>query len=82
MCIICNMDDYKADVAGDFLNAFDRSREEMKKACDAMLAVSRAAVTPELKKHYRMFHKQMVRQMREWNRLEEKRENHPESAVG
>lgn len=81
MCIICNVvgEDVSAayhglDKATDFLHAFRASQEGMKRAADAMLAVSKIAVTPEDRKRYDAIHKDMVRQMREWNKLEEKRE--------
>jgi hypothetical protein len=73
MCIICNVppsDPWKAD---DVLVTFDKSRDAMKAAADAMLTVSKAAY-PQYRKNYDRTHKQMVRMMRMWNRLEQTRE--------
>ena len=85
MCIICNVtigDDVSAimhnvETASAFLTAYERSRQAMKAAADAMLAVSQLKELdqyPETRKRYDGIHKDMVRQIREWNKLEEKRE--------
>ena len=80
MCIIWNLTggddpDGGMEVADAFLDAFDASRREMKRATDAMLAVSKRAASPEDRKRYDAIHKVMVRQSREWNKLEQKREH-------
>lgn len=74
MCIICNMPDFKCEPAGDFLNSFRQAQKAMKRAADAMLLVSKTAHM-EHRARYDGVHKQMVRQIREWNKLEEKREH-------
>lgn len=82
MCIICNMPDFKCEPAEDFLNSFREAREAMKRAADAMLLVSKTANFAH-RARYDGIHKEMVRQIREWNKLEEKREHenppHPDS---
>jgi hypothetical protein len=80
MCIICNMPDFKDDIASTFLEAFERSCREMKAAAAAMLECSKVANTPEAKARYDATHKEMVRQIREWNKLEEKREHEPRAS--
>jgi len=88
MCIICNVaigNDVSAimhnvDAAEKFLEEFERAQKAMKSAADAMLAVSKIKELdqyPETRKRYDAVHKDMVRQIREWNRLEEKRERNP-----
>ncbi len=81
MCIICNVTGndinaiyHNTALASDFLDRFSAAQKEMKLAADAMLAVSKVAVTPDDRKRYDAIHKDMVRQIREWNKLEEKRE--------
>lgn len=85
MCIICNVTIgsdvnailHNAEVAGSFLNAYEESRQAMKAAAAAMLAVSNLKELdeyPEIRNRYDAVHKDMVRQIREWNKLEEKRE--------
>lgn len=78
MCIICNMGDdlNKVSKADEFLAAFSASSAAMKRAADALLEVSRIAPEAEDRKRYDALHKQMVKQTREWNRLEQKREHH------
>ncbi len=76
MCIICNMPDFKHEPADRFLSTFEMSRRSMKAAAEAMLECSKVANTPEARKRYDATYKKMVRQIREWNKLEEKRE-HP-----
>lgn len=73
MCIICNMAD-KHELASEFLRRFEVAQQGMKAAADAMLEVSKAA-GPEHRQRYDAIHKEMVRQCREWNKLEEKREH-------
>lgn len=77
MCIICNMgsDPEKVAFADQFLLKFCAAQMEMRAAADAMLACSKAALTPEARKQYDQTYKAMVRQMRDWNRLEMKREH-------
>jgi transcription elongation factor Elf1 len=85
MCIICNVtigSDVSAimhnvEAASAFLNAYEDSRHAMKAAASAMLAVSKIKELdqyPETRKRYDAIHKDMMRQIREWNKLEEKRE--------
>lgn len=72
MCIICNADgDPSADA---FLMAFAQAQRSMKEAAAAMHAVSNV-VGPEHRARYDGIHKEMVRQIREWNKLEQKREH-------
>ena len=73
MCIICNLGD-EYDAGYRFLNAFSQSGASMQKAADAMLAVSKAAPQAEDRRRYDHMHKLMVRQIRDWNRLEAIRE--------
>jgi hypothetical protein len=82
MCIICNVvtdDDPhgRLDTANEFLASFERAQKAMKDAADAMLKVSKLPPYPEIRKRYDMMHKEMVRQCREWNKLEQKREHTP-----
>lgn len=74
MCIICNLGFANIGTAEGFLSAFDRSRGAMKAAADGMLGCADAAQTDADRKRYKRIHKQMVRLMREWNSLEQKRE--------
>lgn len=74
MCIVCNLPPYALE-ADKFLDAFDNSRRAMKAAAEAMLAVSKVAITPEDRRRYDGIHKQMVRMRVEWNLLEQKREH-------
>jgi len=74
MCIICNMPDFKDDIASDFLSEFAAAQKAMKRATDAMLRVSKEAY-PAHRARYDGIHKEMVRQMREWNKLEQQREH-------
>ncbi|MGN7160821.1 hypothetical protein [Sphingomonas sp. SAFR-052] len=73
MCIVCNVGD-SHPTAYRFLDDFRKSQEAMKAAADAMLAVSAVAVTAEDRKRYKAVHKRMVRQMREWSKIEQQRE--------
>ena len=72
MCIICNA----GDVGDDFLSAFESSRSAMRDAAKAMLKVKAAA--PQHAAQYDRAHKQMVRLIREWNKVEMLREQHME----
>lgn len=76
MCIICNLPIH-SDTAGEFLDAYDRARKEMAAATTAMRACSQDAILPEHRKRYDQIHKMMVRLQREWNSIEQLREQHP-----
>jgi len=87
MCIICNVTcgsiaemDRKIQVASDFLNEFSAAQQAMKRAAQKMLEVSKITCKPEDGERYDAIHKEMVRQIREWNKLEQRRE-HGEVAV-
>jgi hypothetical protein len=71
MCIICNVG-YEAD---KFLTPYDRARSEMRHAIDGMEAVIRAAPSREMQNRYKRAHHKMVRLLRDWNRIEQEREN-------
>lgn len=82
MCIICNVAGpdmpnamKNTDVAMAFLHEFSMAQQHMKAAAAKMLEVSKIAVQAEDRARYDMIHKEMVRQIREWNKLEEKREH-------
>lgn len=88
MCIICNVTcgthaemDVKIKAADDFLTAFSAAQKAMKNAADKMLEVSKITCRPEDGKRYDGIHKEMVRQIREWNKLEEKREHSAEDSL-
>jgi len=66
--------------ADDFLREFEVARKAMRRAAAQMLACSKLAVVPEARVRYDAAHKQMVRLIREWNKLEETRE-HPAAAL-
>jgi hypothetical protein len=72
MCIICNC----GDDGDSFLTAFLNSQRAMRNAQDWMRRCSTHAVDAESRKRYDATHKRMVKLMREWNALEEFRENH------
>lgn len=55
-----------ADVSEQFRAAGDR----MKEASQLLLECSKIASEPEAKQNYKRLHKQMVRMIREWNRLD------------
>lgn len=75
MCIICNVPATGTfTAADDFLSAFEQSRQAMRSAADHMLEVSKIAISAEDRRRYDMMHKEMVRQIRAWNGLEQKRE--------
>jgi hypothetical protein len=73
MCIICNTpgNEQKAD---EFLTEFAAAQRHMRAAAHWMLEISKVAV-PAHRERYDGIHKDMVRQIREWNKLEEKREH-------
>lgn len=79
MCIFCNLvqdDPYvEGEIAVAFLASFEGSRRTMKEAADRMLECSKRAATPEARRRYNATHKEMVKLIRAWNSLEEKREN-------
>lgn len=79
MCIICNLFVHPGDEAPaeEFLAAFEQSRQQMRRAADAMLVCSKKAVDADVRKRYDAVHKEMTRQLREWNKLEQKREHDP-----
>ena len=72
MCIICNCD----ETGEAFLIAFEGARTNMQAARDHMLECSRVAIDQDVRKQYDATHKQMVRLIREWNSLEQQREQH------
>lgn len=83
MCVVCNLSgpiepggDPHAGVliADEFLESFASSRQEMKRACDAMLLCSQKASNPDVRKRYDRHYKRMIAMARDWNRLEEERE--------
>lgn len=77
MCIICNMLTMKdVETADAFLIAFAQAQGRMKAAAQHMLEVSKVAA-PQHRSRYDAIHKEMVRQIREWNKMEEKREHTP-----
>lgn len=77
MCIICNVGDDMKDIetAEQFLSTFADAQKAMKTASEKMLEVSKIACTADDRKRYDAIHKEMVRQIREWNKLEQKREH-------
>ena len=68
MCIICNCD------GGEMLSAFESARQAMKRSKEAMLKCSKSSCDKVAAKQYDKVHKEMVRLIKEWNTLEEKRE--------
>lgn len=74
MCIICNMPDFKSEIADDFLFKFAAAGKLMADAATAMLECSKIANKPEDRKRYDTLHKTMLRMKRDWNRLEQERE--------
>ena len=70
VCILCNC----GETGDDFLTSFASSRHKMEQAKNAMLACSKVAKDQDQRKRYDHIHKEMVRLIREWNRLEEARE--------
>lgn len=73
MCIVCNCN----YIGSDFVDTFVLSQHKMHLAADLMLACSRHPdATPEQRKQYNRTHKQMVRLIKEWNKLEHTREIH------
>lgn len=80
MCIVCNLGD-NAAAADLFLDRFAVARDEMKAAAEAMLQCSRLAVSEVARRRYDRTHKSMTRAIREWNKLEEARENHTKGSA-
>lgn len=74
MCIICNTPIHDK-TAEEFLIEFAAAQSRMKAAAQRMLEVSKVAIQPKDRERYDRIHKEMVRQIREWNKLEEKREH-------
>ena len=74
MCIVCNFGAEDPTPALDFLAKWDQVHVALKEATDAMLRVSQTVPDPAHRKRYGALHKRMVRQMHDWNRLEEARE--------
>ena len=76
MCIICNLPDPMAqmDTADAFLSYYSQAQFAMAKATESMLAVSRLDLKPEDRRRYDRTHKQMKRVLRDWNRIEHRRE--------
>lgn len=72
MCIICNC----GDTGDAFLLAHTGAANRMKLAAEAMLKCAMIAPTPEQRRQYDRTHKKIVRQLRDWNRLEQERETH------
>jgi hypothetical protein len=78
MCIVCNCGDF----GGEFVCAFTAAQSYMKAAADAMLKCSQVAIRLdkqpdyEQRRQYDAAHKQIVRVMREWNKIEHQREHH------
>lgn len=73
MCIICSCESHP-EPAEEFLQRWQRSQAEMRAAADAMLRVSQVVASKDDRRRYDRMHKQMVRTMRAWNRLEMLRE--------
>ncbi len=69
MCIIC---DAGLELADEFIGAEVRVRQAMRDAEAAILKI--ADLSPAHKKKYDHFHKALVRGRREYNRLQELRE--------
>lgn len=75
MCIICNLiDPNDLHVADAFLNTFRRAGDEMARAETALLVVATKVGAGDGAR-YRSLHKKLVRVRKEWNRLEQIREN-------
>jgi hypothetical protein len=77
MCIICNC----GDDGDEFLSAFEQARAGMKAAKAAMLKCAESAVHPatsapyhEARARYDAMHKKIARLLREWNSIEQERE--------
>lgn len=80
MCIICNLtsDAVSADRAvgvwSSFSAAQDAANAAMRKAEAAMLEAVAMAPSREIATQYSAHHKRLVRARKDWNRLDEKRE--------
>ncbi len=81
MCIVCNVPARPESpyVALDFLEAFAESRKAMRKAAESMLAILSTDLDPGVRLRYDRTHKEMRRQIRSWNSLEESRESAPKN---
>lgn len=76
MCIVCNCTTSEASFwqADKFLSDYRKAQEAMRAATEAMLAVSQLDIAPEHRERYDRTHKQMLRVMRDWNKIEQMRE--------
>ena len=77
MCMLCHC----GDDGEKFLSAFEDSRTAMKRAIAAIHTCSGTALHPvtrvpyhEARTQYDRMHKKMVRLLREWNKIEQERE--------
>lgn len=77
MCILCHC----GDDGEKFLSAFHDSRGAMKRAVTAMHTCAATALhpvtrapDPAVRRQYARMHKQMVRLLRTWNKIEHERE--------
>jgi hypothetical protein len=70
MCIICNC----GDDGDEFLLAFERARSGMKASKVAMLKCSQVAADVATQARYDAMHKKIARLLREWNAIEQERE--------
>ena len=83
MCIICECG--TSDASEEYLMSHEKTKLEMRKAAKAMLECSKVAITKEGRKSYDNTHKKMVKLIRDWNRIEQEREefyreaHHPKS---
>ncbi len=74
MCIICSAVTVEGTyLASDFLSAYAQSRATMKAAAAALLVFANS-LPKDKRSQYTAIHKQMVRQIRRWNRIEQERE--------
>ena len=74
MCIVCNCDGGGYQHGAAFLSEFERARKAMADSAAAMLRCAEVAPDPDDRERYDRTHKQMVRLIRDWNRLEQQRE--------
>jgi hypothetical protein len=73
MRIICNCgDDGEAFYMGHY-----RASVAIGKAKDAMLKCSQTAKDEAARRRYDAMHKKIARMLRDWNRIEQERENDP-----
>jgi len=71
MCIICNC----GDDGDNFLYEYEVARGKMKKAREAMLKCSQVATDEESRKRYKATYNKMASIIKDWNSIEEFREN-------